>query len=253
MINYIKGELYRLSHKKSSYIYYTAIFGGFIALIALIFMTGGTFDKNDLFDIGGQILISMFAPFIGINVFMNVYNDDISAKTISNTLNSGISKGQYVISKFIVAMIQMILITLVGAFVYFVMYLAIAGGVANIEWNHFKTLALLLVPVSLMILTYFSITTIVTFFFQKTGTSITVLFLFTMSVLYQVVSLIFSAFSFLEPLTKYLPGYIYQQGFAEIMKNGAISLPNTLGLIAYIILAIAVSSYVLNKKEIAIS
>jgi ABC-type transport system involved in multi-copper enzyme maturation permease subunit len=103
----LNGEIYRLLHKKSLYIYFLALAGGYFVLA---FIRSGGFDEEAI--VRDAMNFFNFLPALaGGFLFAAVYTDDLSAKNLITLVGFGVSKTKIVLAKFV-------LMALFGAVVF---------------------------------------------------------------------------------------------------------------------------------------
>ena len=101
MFKLIRGEFYRLLHKKSAYIFFGALAVGYF-FIAFI-RSGGFDDESVLSD---AVNLFMFLPPVaGGFLFSAIYTDDLNSKNLTALVGSGINKTKIVIAKLILTVL----------------------------------------------------------------------------------------------------------------------------------------------------
>jgi len=95
MLRYIRGELYRLLHKKSLYIYFGALALGYF-LVA--FIRSGGFGENSIISDAANLFT--FLPVLaGGCLFAAVCTDDLNAKSLATLVGFGMGKTKIVLAK----------------------------------------------------------------------------------------------------------------------------------------------------------
>lgn len=166
MINQIRADFYRLSHGWGIYLtlIFTVIYSAIInvqQIVGGIMVTGdsmsrlnssGTWTLND--GIHASTLSSSVLIYVFISIFVITIGYEFSQKTYKNTLVSGITRSQFVISKY--------LIMLLNIFVLIVVYFGtsiISGLLSNrkvgVGWQELLTTTL---NTSLVIAFFISVT-----------------------------------------------------------------------------------------------
>ncbi|MDR2610490.1 MAG: hypothetical protein LBC58_03440 [Clostridiales Family XIII bacterium] len=97
MSNYIRGEFYRLFHKKSLIIYFIALAVGYVGtmLIRLDTLDAGTLTYD------GKAVYPYLLPLVGGFLFATIYTDDLNSKNLITLVGFGLEKTKIVMSKFI--------------------------------------------------------------------------------------------------------------------------------------------------------
>lgn len=88
-MRYLKGELYRIFHKKSFIVFLTAVV--LLIFIAMFFMRN-QFAKTTSYFMMGFMLTQMATVVVSAFVFSLVYLDDFKGKTLATTIASGQSR-----------------------------------------------------------------------------------------------------------------------------------------------------------------
>ncbi|MCL1810105.1 MAG: hypothetical protein FWG42_10130 [Clostridiales bacterium] len=97
MLNMIKGETFRIMHKKSMYVYFGSLAAGYF-LVA--FIRSGGFDEHSI--ASDAFNFFNFLPALaGGFLFAAIYADDLNAKTLTTLVGFGIGKAKIVLVKLI--------------------------------------------------------------------------------------------------------------------------------------------------------
>ena len=241
MFNYINAELSRLLKKKSAYIYYSVLSAFF--LFITLFVTN-ELAKNDVVHVGMLILSSFTIIFIGTQVFLAVYADDLAANSLVNIFSTGLSKIEFVVSKLIVSVIYSICWHLVLALVYLAVYLLAQGPF------DFETLVELLpfVYFSLLAqLAFTAVASIVNYFFQKSTISTVIFILLGMGFISGIVTLLATQIEVFETIYDYL---ISTQLNIALFGENANTSQASLIMVAYIIVSSGIAVLLLEKRDI---
>ena len=248
MINYINAELYRILHKKSNLIYLAVIFIIFFALVLYV----GTVNNMTMDDLNfaGPALISLLPIFVGIPVFMSVYNDDISAKNLSNVVSSGVNKKIIPLAKFIVAAIYLLAVFIFAALVF---YALVFFAVKTL--NVIDNVAILgkAVIIYLMTLGFIWIVGIITYAFQKSSLSTIAYVILPLGLVSQIVSL-------LKMLSKNLAFIsdntltFHTEKAVELLTDSQTFDFKFIGIVAiYIVVSIALSTLIFDKNDVDVA
>ncbi|GHV11190.1 hypothetical protein FACS1894219_01950 [Clostridia bacterium] len=98
MFNYIKGEIYRILHKKSMYIYY-GIFAVLYFIIVFVFSKKVYTTESIIND--AENYFTFLPVIVGGYFFAALYTDDLSSKNLTTLVGYGLSKLKIVLSKFL--------------------------------------------------------------------------------------------------------------------------------------------------------
>jgi hypothetical protein len=124
MLKLINGEIYRLLHKKSLYIYFAALAAGYFILA---FIRSGGFNEQAI--VNDAMNFFNFMPALaGGFLFAAIYTDDLSAKNLITLVGFGVSKAKIVLAKFV-------LMALFGAVVFALAPLWLFGVHAGLGWT----------------------------------------------------------------------------------------------------------------------
>ena len=107
MLKVLNGEIFRLLHKKSMYIYFCSLAVGYF-LIA--FIRSGGFNEQSILD-DAMNFFNFLPALAGGYLFSAIYTDDLTAKNLITLVGFGMNKARIVLVKFI-------LTALFGAVIY---------------------------------------------------------------------------------------------------------------------------------------
>ena len=96
MIKYLGGEIYRMLHKKSFYLYFGALALGYL-MLALIRIGGEGGAEQMLSD--AETVFLLLPPVMGGFLFAAIYTDDLNAKNLGTLIGFGMSKAVIVFTK----------------------------------------------------------------------------------------------------------------------------------------------------------
>ena len=248
MFNYIKSELYRLKHKKGSYIYFAIIFALFTAM-TLDTVIDSNFNVGLLLEMM-LVMIPIVVPlFIGTHVLMAVVTDDLSAHTLPMVISAGLSRLELIVSKMIVALIYFGEIMLVCAGYY--VLIGLLGRVPIMEiLNSFSSLAPVVFAQTLFFLAILALTTTVAYTFQKTAPTIIVFILFAVGFIDQIGSLISLVIPNLQPFLTYFPMTLVNTLASDYLNQQGWSLLYTGILCAYLVAGFTITYIGFSRKEI---
>ena len=239
MAKLIRGEIYRLLHKKSMYIYFGALILGYCLLV---FMRSGGFDSESVM-MDAPSFFQFFPALIGGFLFAAVYTDDLNSKNLITLVGYGLGKSTIALAKFIIGVLSATvifgLITAIHCGIYTL--LGHAPTAQQAEMVFITSLTQLMMTVA-----FFAFSSIVAFGLQRTTFAFVVYILFGFSVVTMLVKTVFSL-AHIE-ISQYLVSGITNTLMAR-MVNGASVVAPVLEYAAYIIVAIALSVLAFRKKE----
>lgn len=249
MFNYIRSELYRISHKKSFYLFYGILTLGFLGVMAISQITD--FRGESLVQFA-YLLISMSIVIVGTQVFITVYNDEISAHTLASIIGQGISRTVIILSKIIVMFITTLVAYIWLGLVFFAMYLVINKGFPATDFSYLSKILVLGMIAVLVVVGFASITSIVTYGFQKTSISVTFMVLVMTNFFDSMLSLL-SSIGVIHDLFGDLSRFTFMTAQANLTNGILVNTINTgavLQMAAWFIGSIIVAVLVFRKKEL---
>jgi len=102
VLKYLRGEVYRLLHKKSIYVFFAALAAGYLFIT---YIRSGGFNEESVVD--DAINFFNFLPALaGGFLFAAVYTDDLNSKNLISLVGFGLGKTKIVISKLILIMVS---------------------------------------------------------------------------------------------------------------------------------------------------
>lgn len=249
MINYLKSELYRLSRKKSAYYFYGILI---VLFIALVFMGLGAGSSTTF--IGASIeLIPVIMIVVSTQAFISVYCDDLSSRTFSNTLSTGLPRFSLVVTKLLAMMIYMLAIIAILMLVFFGIYLVLGGQFSSVDGALIQDLLSRGVMVYVSNIAYASLASIVVFFVQSSALGIVAYTLLVMQLGYQILYLLSLVLKFLEVALDYSVTNTVTQGIMHYIEYQAIPLDFWWKMGLVIAAATGIAYTLFRRKEITIA
>lgn len=248
MTNYLKAELYRISHKKGTLIYIAALFIAF--LIEIIYLATTNKLDAEIFNFIAPMLIAFLPVLIGIPIFITIYNDDISAKNLSAVISSGINKYVIPLSKLVICAISLLVVYI---FVALVFYTIVFFALNNfVELDNSAIFGNLIVSY-LSTLGFFSLASIITYTFQKSSLSLISIILLILGFITQLLNmlkLINNNISILSDNT--LTSHVAKT--LELLSKAQGFDFKFIGIAAiYIIASILIATFIFNKKDVDVA
>ena len=239
MFKLICGELYRVLHKKSLYVYLGILAFGYVLLG--IVRSGGFNDNSIVGDASN--LFYLTPALVGGFLFSTIYTDDLNAKNLITLVGYGLSKSKIVIAKIILAAFFVTaffgLLPLLHSAVYMGFgYTATAAQLAAIYALSVKYL--------LTTLAYIGISSIVVYGSQRPTFSIVSYILLAFGVIGNLLAM--AAHTLNLNISDHLISVITNQIMADMLGGGASILP-IMEYAAYIIISSTLATIIFNKKE----
>ena len=239
MLKYMRGEIYRLLHKKSMYLFFAALAVGYFLIN---YIRSGGFQADSIRD-EALNLFNYLPVLAGGFLFSAIYTDDLNAKNLISLVGFGLGKAKLVISKFI-------LMTLFSAVVFGLTPLFHCAVFRLFGWTATAETWALLYAVSikflLMTVAFSVLSGVVVYGLQRTTFAIVSYVLLAFGI---VSGLLATALkSFAPGLTKYLVAGISDKMLAGLLGGGSLALP-VIEYILYVAIAAALSALAFYKKE----
>ena len=239
MLKYIRGELYRLFHKKSMYIFFAALAAGYLLIT---YIRSGGFNAESITD--DAIQLFQFLPVLaGGFLFAAIYTDDLNSKNLISLVGFGLSKVLIVISKFI-------LITMSSAIVFGLAPLLHCGVYSLLGWAATADIwtAVYAISVKFFLTTVaFSVLSgIVVFGLQRTTYAIVTYILLAFGIVSGLLTAGLRTFA--PGLTGYLMSGISDKIMVSIISGGSLTSPIT-QYVVYVAIVMALSALVFHKNE----
>ncbi|MCL2749957.1 MAG: hypothetical protein FWE96_02975 [Coriobacteriia bacterium] len=239
MLRLIHGEIYRLLHKKSLYIYFGALALGYLALA---FIRSGGFEPVSIIDDALSLFILMPA-LLGGFLFAAIYTDDLNSKNLISLVGSSTSKVTIVLAKFVL-MALFSAVTFALAPLFHMGVYALLGQVATAD------MAAMLFAVSskylLAALAYAALSGIVVYGLQRTTFAIVTYLLLAFGVASGLISIALNMFA--PTLTEHLITGITDRVLMALVSGASLGLP-MIEYALYLVIAVAASLLVLSRKE----
>jgi len=244
MLRLIDGEIYRLLHKKSIYIYFFSLAVGYL-LIAYIRSGGFTAESiiTDAFN-----FFNVLPAAAGGFLFSAIYTDDLAAKNLIALVGSGMSKTKIVLAKFI-------LTALFGAVIFVLAPLLLFVVHAAFGWTATTSAMVMVFAVSfkhlLVTLGYSALAGIAVYGLQRATFAMVLYILFAFNIVGGLITVFLvnmvGASSAAVIMSRLMAG-ITDRILAGMTGGGSLLSP-VIDYIIYIAAAIVVSVIAFNKKE----
>ncbi|MCL1799208.1 MAG: hypothetical protein FWG23_05685 [Eggerthellaceae bacterium] len=239
MIRLIRGEFYRLLHKKSTYLYFALLAVGYF-LVA--FVRSGGFTAQSVVD--DALNAFVFLPvLVGGFLFAAVYTDDLNARNLAVLVGFGISKTKVVLAKLVCAAVlnaaAFALVPLFHVAVY-----ALFGSAATTD--ALGSVYAVAFKFYLTTVAFSALSGIVVYGLQRTTFAVVAFVLLAFNV---VSGLAASLFGLIDPALRdhLIPG------ITDRIVSGVVFGSPVAGAlveyIAYVAFAVAVSAVVFHRKE----
>jgi len=239
MIKYIRGEIYRLLHKKSMYIFLGALAVGYLIIT---YIRSGGFQAESVVD--EAISLFHFLPILaGGFLFSAIYTDDLNSKNLISLVGFGLSKGKIIISK-------LILMSMFGAIVFGLIPLFHCGFFYLLGWPATASAWVMVYAVSvkflIMTIAFSALSGTVVYGLQRTTFAIVSYILLSFGMISGLLSTVLNMFA--PSLTNYLMSGISDRVMTGIVSGGSLILPGV-EYIVYVAVVTALSVLVFYEKE----
>jgi len=235
----LRGEIYRLAHKKSLYIYFGALAAGYF-FVAFIRSDG----FGMAFIVSDALNLFIFLPALaGGFLFSAVYTDDLNSKNLSALVGGGAGKTQIVAAKLV-----MFIVT--GAVVFACAPLFHCAVYAALGWKAtagiLKMVSVTALRFYLLSVGYAAVSGIIVYGLQRATFAIVLYALLAFNVVSGLLAAAFGTFA--PDLTNYLISGITDKIITGVI-NGAFPAAPVAGYFIYITIMTAVSAAVFHRKE----
>jgi ABC-type transport system involved in multi-copper enzyme maturation permease subunit len=239
MLKLIQGEIYRVLHKKSMYVYFGVLA---IAYILLAFIRSGGFSETAI--VKDAITFFSFCPaLVGGFLFAAIYSDDLNSKNLITLVGFGIGKTKIVLAKFMLAilfgMVCFGIMPLFHSAVYALFgYTATASQIAMLYAVSLKFL--------LMTLAYCTLSSIVVYGLQRATFAVVAYILFSFSVISTLLIAVINILGL--DFYSHLFSGITDRIMTGLVSGGPLISP-VIEYCAFVLMAVAFSALSFSKKE----
>jgi len=239
MFKLIRGELYRVLHKKSLYMYFGILTLGYV-LLAI--MRSGGFNNNSV--VGDASNLFYLTPaLVGGFLFSAIYTDDLNSKNLITLIGYGLRKSNIVIVKMILtAFFVTVFFGLLPLF-HSAIYIGFGYTVAA---SQLAAVYALSVKYLLTTLVYIGISSIVVYGSQRPTFSFVSYILLAFGVIGNLLAM--AAHMMNLNISDYLISGITDQINVGMLGDGVPLLP-IIEYAAYIIISSTLATIIFNKKE----
>ena len=244
MLRLIRGEFYRVLHKKSTYVYF-----GFlgVAYFLLAFIRSGGFNEETI--IKDALTFSSFLPaLVGGFLFAAIYTDDLISGSLTTLVGFGTRKATIVGAK---ALVMTGFSAIVFALVPVAFYAAhaVAGWPASA--STMATLYAIATKYLLATIAYAVLTGIAVYGLQRATFAMVTFILLAFNMVGGLVTVFLANILGAElatPITDRLISGLTDRIFLGLVGSGSLAAP-IIEYLAYLTIAAALSVIVFRKKE----
>jgi len=239
MFKLMSAELYRLLHKKSLYIYFTALAAGYFIIA---FIRSGGFDENSVLA-DAMTLFTLLPALAGGFLFAAVYIDDLSSKNLITLVGYGVNKLTIIFVKFILmALFGLVLFGLAPLY-HFAVY-AILGRPVTAEIA--ATVCAASLKYLLTALAFAALSGVVTYGLQRATFAIVTYLLLSFGVVGGLVSTVLNTFA--PSLSGFLMSAISDRILLGMLGSGPLVLP-VAEYVVYVLAGLVLSAVAFFRKE----
>ncbi|QOV19597.1 hypothetical protein INP51_01020 [Blautia liquoris] len=239
MLKLIRGELYRILHKKSLYMYFGVL--AFVYIL-LAFMRSGGFNSESLVGDASNLFF-MTPAVVGGFFFSTIYTDDLNAKNLITLAGYGLNKSKIVTAKIILAALFSTVFFGVLPLFHSAVYMGF-GCRATVE--QLTVVYAVSLKYLLMTLAYISISSVVVYAFQHSTFAIVTYILFSFGVIGNL--LMMAAHTLNCKISDHLISGITDKIMTDILGGGVLLRP-IIEYAAYLVISSILATMTFYKKE----
>ena len=239
MIKLINGEIYRILHKKSMYIYFCSLAAGYFLLA---FIRSGGFKEESV--VSDAVNFFNFLPALaGGFLFSAVYTDDLNSKNLISLVGFGVNKTKIVTAKLILTVLFGTVIFAAAPLFHYAVY-AVLGSAASA--GMMKIIYAVSLKYLLMSLAFAAVSGIAVYGLQRTTFAVVLYILLAFNLIGGMIAAALKTFA--PDLANYLISGITDKIFYALINGGSLTAP-VVEYIIYVIIAALISAFVFYKKE----
>jgi len=235
----IRGEIYRLLHKKSLYIYFAALAAGYLMLAFI--RSGGFKEESVLSD--AMTLFSLLPALVGGFLFAAVYTDDLNSKNLISLVGYGVNKATIIITKFFLMALFSAAIFVVVPLYHCAVYAVLGQPVTA---SVVATVCAVSVKYLLASIAFAALSGIVVYGLQRSTFAIVSFLLLAFGVVGSLVSVALNTFA--PSLTRHLMSGISDAILLGLLGGSPLSMP-VVEYVIYVLIGLALSVIVFFRKE----
>ena len=239
MLRLIHGEIYRLLHKRSLFIYFGALALGYLVLA---FIRSGGFSEDSIVNDALSLFV-LLPALVGGFLFAAIYTDDLNSRNLISLVGSSTGKATIIVAKFVLmALFGVVLFGLAPLF-HMGVY-ALFGQTATIEMA--RILFAVCLKYLLASLAFAALSGIVVYGLQRTTFAIVTYLLFAFGVVGGLISVALNMFA--PSLVAHLVTGITDRILLALIGGGTLLVP-VVEYVIYLLVAVALSYLVFSRKE----
>jgi len=239
MLKLLRGELYRLLHKKSAYIYFAALA---VAYALVIYVRSGGFTAQSVVD-DAVSFFYLLPALVGGFLFAAIYVDDLNSKNLISLVGFGTSKTRIVIAKFILMALLSAVAFALAPLLHSAIYMLLGWAPSAQGWLMIYAVSL---KYFLMTVAFAVLSGIVVYGLQRTTFAVVLYLLLAFNVVSSLLSLALKSFA--PGLASYLMAGISDRAMTAVASGGSVVAP-VLEYAIYVVIAGALSVLAFHKKE----
>lgn len=250
MLRHIQSELYRITHKKSFYIF----LAGAIGLFSFIFMMGTNEagrPTHDVMVMMASMLLPMSVAIFGTNIFYHVFADDLSHKSLPLIFSTGLSRLQYVLSKFIVfILVSLGVYAILGLYFIGIWQIGV-GSLPALNSDYAIIIKNIALACFISLIGFGSLAATFSYFLQNGNVGGILMPIMTIGLTFQIAKLLLLVFSWFEKPMQFMLSYQFNEHMT-LLQNPTAQIKPELGWVvfAYIVFSIIASTASLSLKDI---
>jgi len=235
----LRGEIYRLTHKRSMYIYFAALIAGYLMVV---FVRSGGFDADSVVS-DAMTFFYILPALAGGYLFAAIFTDDLNSKNLITLVGYGLSKTTIVLTKFLLGVLCAGVFYALLAGIHCGMYTLLGATPTSVQSGWVFAVAL---KYFLMTVAFFALSSIVVYAIQRTTFALVTYLLFG----FNVITTLITAVSKIAGLN--VGGYVVSGLTDKIflgVVNGNVMIAPLLGYLCYLIIALVLAAVAFTNKE----
>ena len=239
MTKLLRGEIYRLLHKKSMYFYFCALAAGYFAIA---FIRSGGFGEGSVVS-DAATMFSLMPALAGGFLFSAVYTDDLNSKILISLVGYGVNKFTIVLAKLILTALSGSLIFGLAPVYHCAVYALLGQPVTT---GMAATIYAISLKYLLVTLAYAALSGIVVYGLQRATFAIVTFLLLAFGVVGSLVSVVLNTFA--PGLTGHLVPGVTDRILLGLIGGSSSALP-VAEYIAFVLAGLALSATAFYRKE----
>jgi len=239
MLSLLRGELYRLLRKRSTYIYFGALA---VTYALLIYIRSGGFDARSVIS-DATSFFYLLPALAGGFLFSAIYTDDLNSKNLISLVGYGMSKTKIVFVKLVLMVLLSAIVFTLVTLLHGALFTLLGWTLTTSNWTMLFSISL---KYFLMTVGFAALSGIAVYGLQRNTFAMVFYIVLSFNVVGGILTVALNMFA--PDLTQYLLSGITDRIMLAIVEGGSVITP-TIAYLFYLGVALVASVWAFHRTE----